>query len=159
MKIFLYSSSVYSCHLFLISYASFRSIQFLSFIVLIFAWNFSVVSQIFLKSYLVFPILLFSLIFCFDCWGRLSISSYYFLELCNKMSISFFFSFPFCIFSFFQLLVRPPQATILPFSISFAWGILIPASYTLSWPSIHSFYSTLSIRSKNPLNLFVTSTV
>ena len=32
MKIFLYSSSVYSCHLFLISSASVRSIQFLSFI-------------------------------------------------------------------------------------------------------------------------------
>ena len=37
---FLYSSSVYSCHLFLISYASVRSIPFLSFIVSIFAWNF-----------------------------------------------------------------------------------------------------------------------
>ena len=41
MKIFiLYSSSVYSCHLFLISSASVRSIPFLSFIVPIFAWNF-----------------------------------------------------------------------------------------------------------------------
>ena len=36
---FLYSSSVYSCHLFLISSASVRSMPFLSFIVLIFAWN------------------------------------------------------------------------------------------------------------------------
>ena len=35
---FLYSSSVYSCYLFLISSASVRSIPFLSFIVLIFAW-------------------------------------------------------------------------------------------------------------------------
>ena len=35
----LYSSSVYSPHLFLISPASVRSIPFLSFIVLIFAWN------------------------------------------------------------------------------------------------------------------------
>ena len=34
---FLYSSSVYSCHLFLISSASVRSIPFLSFIVLTFA--------------------------------------------------------------------------------------------------------------------------
>ena len=38
MKIFLYSSSVYSCYLFLIS-ASVRSVPFLSFIVPIFAWN------------------------------------------------------------------------------------------------------------------------
>ena len=40
---FLYSS-VYSCHLFLISSAYFRSISFLSFIVLIFAWNVPLVS-------------------------------------------------------------------------------------------------------------------
>ena len=36
---FLYSSSVYSCHLFLISSPSVRFIPFLSFIVPIFAWN------------------------------------------------------------------------------------------------------------------------
>ena len=59
MKIFLYSSSVYSCHLFLISSASVRSIPFLSFIVPIFAWNVPLVSLIFLKRSLVFPILLF----------------------------------------------------------------------------------------------------
>ena len=57
---FLYSSSVYSCHLFLISSASDRSMPFLSFIVSIFAWNVPLVSLIFLKRPLVFPILLFS---------------------------------------------------------------------------------------------------
>ena len=57
---FLYSSSVYSCHLFLISSASVRSILFLSFIVSIFAWNVPLVSLIFLKRSLVFPSLLFS---------------------------------------------------------------------------------------------------
>ena len=57
---FLYSSSVYSCHLFLISSASVRSIPFLSFIEPIFAWNVHLVSLIFLKRCLVFPILLFS---------------------------------------------------------------------------------------------------
>ena len=56
---FLYSSSVYSCYLFLISSASVKSIQFLSFIVPIFSWNVPLVSLIFLKRYLVFPILLF----------------------------------------------------------------------------------------------------
>ena len=35
----LYHSSVYSCHLFLISYTSVRFVPFLSFIVPIFAWN------------------------------------------------------------------------------------------------------------------------
>ena len=57
---FLYNSSVYSYHLFLISSASVRSIQFLSFIVPIFAWKVPLVSLIFLKRSLVFPILLFS---------------------------------------------------------------------------------------------------
>ena len=41
---FLYSSSVYPCHLFLISSASVRSIPFLSFIEPIFAWNTPLVS-------------------------------------------------------------------------------------------------------------------
>ena len=56
---FLYSTSVY-CHLFLIPSASVRAIPFLSFIVLIFAWNVPLGSLIFLKRSLVFPILLFS---------------------------------------------------------------------------------------------------
>ena len=60
VKIFLYSSSVYSCHLFFISSASVRSIPFLSFIVLIFAWSVPLVSRTFLKRSLVFPIVLFS---------------------------------------------------------------------------------------------------
>jgi len=53
-------SSVYSCHLFLISSASVRSIPFPSFIIPTFAWNVPFVSLIFFKRYLVFPILLFS---------------------------------------------------------------------------------------------------
>ena len=56
---FLYSSSVYSYHLYLAS-ASVRSIPFLSFIESIFAWNGPLVSLIFLKRSLVFPVLLFS---------------------------------------------------------------------------------------------------
>ena len=57
---FLYGSSVCSCYLFLIYFASVRSIPFLSFIVPIFAWNIPLVFLIFLKRSLVFPILLFS---------------------------------------------------------------------------------------------------
>ena len=59
---FLYSSSVYSCHLFLISSAYVRSLPFLSFIEPMFAWNVPLVSLIFLTRSLVFPILLFSFI-------------------------------------------------------------------------------------------------
>ena len=51
---------MYFCHLFLISYASIRPIPFLSFIEPIFAWKVPLVSLIFLKRSLVFPILLFS---------------------------------------------------------------------------------------------------
>ena len=55
----LYSSSVYSCHLFLIYSASVRYLRFLSFILSIFASNIPLVSLIFLDISLVFPILLF----------------------------------------------------------------------------------------------------
>ena len=60
LRSFLYSSSMYSCHLFLISSAYVKSLPFLSFIVPIFTWNVSLVSLIFLKRSWVFPIFLFS---------------------------------------------------------------------------------------------------
>ena len=59
LRPFLYSSSVYSYHLFLISSAFVTSLPFLSFIMPIFAWNVPLVSLIFLKRLLAFPILLF----------------------------------------------------------------------------------------------------
>ena len=66
LRPFLYSPSGYSCHLFLIYSASVRSLPFLSFIVPILAWNVLLVSLIFLKRSLVFPIPLFSSI-CLHC--------------------------------------------------------------------------------------------
>ena len=60
LRTFLYSPYMYSCHLFLISFASVRSIPFLSFLLLILAWNFPLLSPIFLRKSLAFPILLFS---------------------------------------------------------------------------------------------------
>ena len=56
----LYTPSVYSCHLFLISSASVRSKPFLSLIVPILTSNVPLASLIFLKKSLVFPLLLFS---------------------------------------------------------------------------------------------------
>jgi len=47
---FLHSSSVYFCHLFLISFASVRLIPFLSFIVPIFAWNVPLVSLVYWRD-------------------------------------------------------------------------------------------------------------
>ena len=59
-------SSVYSCHLFLISSASIRSLRILSFIVPIFARNFPLLSLIFLKRSLVFPFYCCSQFLCID---------------------------------------------------------------------------------------------
>ena len=112
---FLYSSSVYFCHPFLISSASVRSILFLSFIVSIFAWNVPLVSLIFLKRSLVFPILLFSSILCIDPWGRLSYLSLLFFG--PPHSDAYIFPFLLCLSLLFfsQLFVRPPQTAILLF--------------------------------------------
>ena len=155
LRSFLYSSSVYSCHL-LISSASVRSIPFLSFIEPIFALNvlFNFLEEISSLSH--------SIVFLYFCAliaeeGFL-ISPCYSLELCIPMGVSFLFSLVFhfpSFLSYFQGLLRQPFA----FSHFFFLGmILVPASYTMSQTSIHSSSGTLPIRS-NPLNLFVTSTV
>ena len=57
MKIFFVQFFMYSCHLFLISSASVRSIPFLSSIEPIFAWNIPLVSLIFLKIFYVHVLL------------------------------------------------------------------------------------------------------
>ena len=138
LRSFLYNYFMYCFHLFLISYASIWSIHFLSFIVPIFAWNVPLVSLIFLKSFLVFPILFFSSISLH--W---SLSSCYSLELYIQMGISFLFYLLLLFFS--QLFVRPPKTTILPFCISFLGGmVLITASCTMSWTSVHISSGTLS---------------
>ena len=97
---FLYSSSVYSCHLFLISSASVRSIPFLSFIEPIFAWNVLLVStfleEISSLSHSVVFLYFFTLIN--EEWFL--ISPCYSLEFCIQMGISFLFSFAFSFSSF-----------------------------------------------------------
>ena len=116
-----FSLSVYCCHLFLISSASVRSIPVLSFIEPIFAWHVPSVSLIFLKRSLVFPILLFSSI---SLHWSLKKASYLFLLFFGTLH-SHVYIFPFLLcFSllfFSQLFVRPPQAAILLFCISFLW--------------------------------------
>ena len=108
---FLYSSSVYSCHIFLISSASVRSIPLLSFIGSIFAWNVPLVSLIFLKRSLVFPLLLFSFISLH--WLLMKAFLSLLVVLWNSAFNGYIFS---------QLFVKPPQITIFPFCISFSWG-------------------------------------
>ena len=144
LRSFLYSSAVYSCHLFLISSVSVRSITFLSFIEPIFAWNVPLVSLIFLKTSLVFPILLSS-----------SISLHWSLRKAFSSLLAILWSsafrwniFPLLLFlsllSFSQLFVRPCQTTILPFCILFLGMVSVTASCTMSQIFVHSSSGTLS---------------
>ena len=119
---FLYSSSVYSYHFFLRSYASVRSIPFLSFIKSVFAWSVPLVSLIFLKRSVVFPILLFSSISLH--WSVRKAFLYLLAILWNSAFKWEYLSFLlfFLLLFFSQLFVRPPQTAILLSCISFPWG-------------------------------------
>ena len=153
---FLYSYSVYCCHLFLISSASVRSIPFLSFILPIFTWNVPWVSLIFLKrSSLSHSIVV--LYFLYWSLRKAFLSLLTILWNSAFKWVSFLFSFVFHFFS--QLFVRPPQAAKLLFCIYFCLGmVLIPVPCTMSQTSAHNLSGTLSIRSSS-LNLFLTPTV
>ena len=149
---------MYSCHLFLISSASIRSIPFLPFIVPIFAWHVPLVSLIFLKRSLVFPILLFP-----------SVALHWSLRKAFLPLLALLWN---AAFSWIYLSFSPlPLASLLFSAIHkassdkhfaflhfFLGMVLITASCTMSWTSVNSSSETLFIRS-NPLNLFVTSTV
>ena len=125
-KLSLYSSSVYSCLLFLISSAYVRSMPFLSFIEPIFAWNVPLVSLVFLRS-LVFPIQLF-----------FSISSHWslrkgFLSLLvlfeTLHSNEYIFSFLLCLLLlFFQLFCMASSDNHFAFLHFFflGWSWLLP---------------------------------
>ena len=158
MKIFLYSSSVYYCHLFLISSASVRSLPLLSFIEPIFAWNVCLVSLIFLKRFLVFPILSFSSISLH--WSLRKAFLSLLAILWNSAFKWVYLSFSHLPFTslLFSALSKASSVNHFAFLHFFFLGmVLISASYTMLGTSVHSSSSTLSIRS-NPLNLFVTST-
>ena len=159
LRSFLYSSSVYSCHL-LISSASVRSIPFLSFIVPIFAWNNPLVSNFFDEiSSLSHSTVFLDFFALFTLKGFLIAPSYS-LELCIQMGISFLFSFAFHFSSllFSAICKASSDNYFASLHFFFLWIILITTSCTMLWTSIHSSSGTLSIRS-NPLNLFVISTI
>ena len=121
LRSFLYSSSVYSFHL-LIASSSFRSLPFLSFLVLIFVWNFPLVSIIFLKRSLVFPILCLPLFLCIVHWIRPSYLSLLFSGAPHLVGFIIPFLSCFLLLFFPQLFVnKPPQTTTLPSCISFSW--------------------------------------
>ena len=159
LKPFLYSFSVYSYYLFLISIASVRSILFLSFIVPIFAWSVPLVYLIFLTRSLVLHILLFSSVSLH--WSPRKAFLSLLAILWNSAFRWIYLSFPPLLFTslLFSVICKVSSDNHSAFLHFFLLGIiLITASCTVSRTSVHSSLGTLSIRS-NPLNLFVTSTV
>ena len=98
------SSPVYSCHLFLTSSASVRTIHFLSFILPIFALNGPLVSLIFLKISSLFHSFVFLYFFALVTEEEFPISPWYYLELYNQVGVSFLFSCAFSISSFLSYL-------------------------------------------------------
>ena len=144
-KPFLYSSFVYSCHLFLISFTYVRSLPFLSFLVPILAWNVPLISLIFLKKSLVFLILFF-----------FSISLHYSLKktFLSFLSILWNSAFRWVYLSFspllwtsllFSAIYKASSDNHFAFLNFFFLGIiLITASCTMSWTFVHSSSGTLS---------------
>ena len=130
---FMYSSCVYSCHLFLISSASVRSIAFLSFIEPIFAWNVPFVSLIFLKSSLVFPILLFfSISLHWSLRKPFFLNYYLFLLFFGTLhSDAYIFPFLLCFASLlFTAICKVSSDSHFAFLHFFSMGmVLIPISY------------------------------
>ena len=145
LRLFLYSSSVYSCHLFLISSASVMSLPFLFFIVPIFAWNAPLVSLIFLKRSLVFPILLFSSISLHCSFKEAFLSLLGILWNCAFSWIYLSLSpLPFTSF-LFSAICKASSDNHLSFLHFFFFGmVLVTMSCTMLWTSIHSSSGTLS---------------
>ena len=158
VKIFYDSSSVYSCHLFLISSASVMSLPFLSFIDPIFAWNIPLVSNFLEEVSSLSHSIVFLYFFALVTEEGFLISPGYSLELCIQMGISFLFSFAFHFSSFHSYFKASSDSHFAFLHFFFLRTVLIPVSCTMLRTSVHSSSGTLSIRS-SPLNLFLTSTV
>ena len=140
---FLYSSSMYSCHLLLISSASARSVPFLSFIEVIVAWNIPLVSLIFWKRSLVFLILLFSSISFYLSlrWSFLSLLAILWNSAFKWVYLSFC---PLLLASLlFTAICKASSDRHFAFLHFFSMGmVLIPVSCTMSQTSVHSSWGT-----------------
>ena len=144
LRYFLCSSSVYSCHFFLISSASVRSIPFLSFIETISAWNVPLVCLIFLKRSLGFPFYCFPLFLCTDHWGRLSYFSLLFFWTLHSNGLFLPFSALLFTSLLFIAICKTCSDSHFTFLHFFFLGMaLIPVSFTMSWTSDHSSSGTV----------------
>ena len=138
------NSSVYSCHI-LISSASVRSIPFLSFIVPNFTWIVPLVSQIFFKRSLVFPIVLFSSISLN--WSLRKAFLSILAMLCSSTFRWVYLSFsPLLLVSLLLTAIcKTSSDSYFAFLHFFSMGmVLIPVSCTMSRTSVHSSSGTLS---------------
>ena len=123
-----------------------------------FSGNVPLVSLIFLKRSLVFPIPLFSSISLHWSLRKTFLSLFVILWNSAFRWIYLSFSLPFTSL-LFSAICKASSDNHFAFCISFSWGwFWSPRPVQMSWISVHSSSGTLSIRS-NPLNLFVTSTV
>ena len=146
------SSSVYSCHPFLITSDSVRSLLFLSFIVPILAWNVPLISPVFLKISLVLPILLFSSTSLHCSLKKALISPCYSVELCIQLDISFSFSLAFCSLVSSDM-CKASSGDHFAFLHFFCFVmVLVTASCRMLQTFVHSSSGILST-SSNPLNL------
>ena len=148
----LYSSSVYSCHHFLISSASVRSIPFLSFIEPIFAWNVPLVSLI------LFLILLFFSISLHCSLKKAFLPPLLFFVTLHSGGYNLSFSpLPF-ISLLFSAICKTSSDNHFAFLHLFFGGWFWSPPPVQCYKPLSIVLQALSIRS-NPLNLFVTSSV
>ena len=152
---------MYSFHLFLISSASTRFLTFMSFIVPIFGQKVLLISPIFLKRSLVFPLLFFFFFFLLVLYTvplkmaslslhallRKSVFSWIYLSLSPLLFASLLSS------AIYKASSDKHFAFLLFFFIGM---VFFTAFYTLLWISIHSSSGTLFARS-NLLKVFLTS--
>ena len=149
---------MYSFHLFLISSVLTSLYHFLSFIVPIFKQNIPLVSPVFLKRSLVFPLLLFSSSFI-HCSLKKSFLSLYAVLWKSAFSWAYVFLSPLLFASLLSLAIcKASSDNHFAFLLFIFLGmVLFSASCTKLWTSVHSSSGTL-FTSSNLLNLFITST-
>ena len=145
IKIFLCSSSVYSCHLFLISSLSISSLVFLPFYCVHLCMKYSLGISNFLEEISsLFHSIIFLYFFELITEEGFLIYPWYSLELCIHMAIPFFLSISFC-FSSFTALCKALSDNYFAFLHLFFLGLVsIMSSCTMSWTSVHSSLGTLS---------------
>jgi len=148
-----YSSSVYSCHLFLICSASVMSILFLFFCAHLCMKCSLGISNFLEEISNLSHSIVFLYFFAPITEEGFLISPYYSLELCIQMGMNLSFS-PLPLVSLFSALCKTSSDNHFAFLHFFFLGmILITDSCTMSWTSVHSSSVTLSIRS-NTLSLY-----